>query len=29
MPPDSQNHNPEAAERGWERKLALFKKALA
>jgi carboxymethylenebutenolidase len=29
MPPDSQNHNAEAAERGWERKLALFKKALA
>jgi carboxymethylenebutenolidase len=29
MPPDSQNHNPAAAERGWERKLALFKKALA
>jgi len=29
MPPDSQNHNPTAAEHGWERKLALFKKALA
>ncbi len=29
MPPDSQNHNAEAAERGWARKLALFKKALA
>ncbi|HTU67789.1 MAG TPA: dienelactone hydrolase family protein [Steroidobacteraceae bacterium] len=29
MPPDSQNHNPEAAERGWARKLALFEKALA
>jgi carboxymethylenebutenolidase len=29
MPLDSQNHNAEAAERGWERKLALFKKALA
>jgi carboxymethylenebutenolidase len=29
MPPDSQNHNAAAAERGWERKLALFKKALA
>jgi hypothetical protein len=29
MPPDSQNHNPEAAERGWARKLELFKKALA
>ena len=29
MPPDSQNYNAEAAERGWERKLALFKKALA
>jgi carboxymethylenebutenolidase len=29
MPPDSQNHNPEAAEKGWARKLALFKKALA
>jgi carboxymethylenebutenolidase len=29
MPPDGQNHNAEAAERGWERKLALFKKALA
>jgi carboxymethylenebutenolidase len=29
MPPDSQNHNAEAAERGWDRKLALFKKALA
>lgn len=28
MPPDSQNHNPEAAEKGWARKLALFKKAL-
>jgi carboxymethylenebutenolidase len=29
MPPDSQNHNATAAERGWERKLALFKKSLA
>jgi carboxymethylenebutenolidase len=29
MPPDSQNHNPEAAEKGWARKLELFKKALA
>jgi carboxymethylenebutenolidase len=29
MPPDSQNHNAEAAEKGWARKLALFKKALA
>ena len=29
MPPDSQNHNAEAAERGWTRKLELFKKALA
>ena len=29
MPPDSQNHNAEAAERGWARKLALFKKSLA
>jgi carboxymethylenebutenolidase len=29
MPPDSQNHNAQAAERGWERKLELFKKALA
>jgi carboxymethylenebutenolidase len=29
MPPDSQRHNAEAAERGWERKLALFRKALA
>jgi carboxymethylenebutenolidase len=29
MPPDSQNHNAEAAERGWARKLELFKKALA
>jgi carboxymethylenebutenolidase len=29
MPPDSQNHNAEAAERAWARKLALFKKALA
>ena len=29
MPPDSQNHNAAGAERGWERKLALFKKALA
>ncbi len=28
MPPDSQNHNAGAAERGWARKLALFKKAL-
>ena len=29
MPPDSQRHHAEAAERGWARKLALFKKALA
>jgi carboxymethylenebutenolidase len=29
MPPDSQNHNAAGAERGWERKLALFKTALA
>jgi carboxymethylenebutenolidase len=29
MPPDGQNHNAEAAERGWERKLELFKRALA
>jgi len=29
MPPDSQNHDEEAAERGWARKLELFKKALA
>jgi carboxymethylenebutenolidase len=29
MPPDHQSHNAAAAERGWERKLALFKKALA
>jgi hypothetical protein len=29
MPPDSQNHNAETAEREWARKLALFKKALA
>jgi carboxymethylenebutenolidase len=29
MPPDSQNHNATAAERGWTRKLDLFKKALA
>jgi len=29
MPPDSQNHNAEAAEKGWARKLELFKKALA
>jgi carboxymethylenebutenolidase len=29
MPPDSQNHNADAAERGWARKLELFKKALA
>jgi carboxymethylenebutenolidase len=29
MPPDGQNHNAEAAEKGWARKLALFKKALA
>src|SRR5688572_8640995 len=29
MPPDSQNHNAAAAERGWARKLELFKKALA
>ncbi len=28
MPPDSQNHNATAAERGWARKLELFKKAL-
>jgi len=29
MPPDHQSHNAEAAERGWARKLELFKKALA
>jgi carboxymethylenebutenolidase len=29
MPPDSQNHNATAAERGWARKLELFKNALA
>jgi dienelactone hydrolase len=29
MAPDSQDHNAEAAEKGWARKLALFKKALA
>jgi len=29
MPPDSQNHNATAAEKGWARKLELFKKALA
>lgn len=29
MPPDSQSHNAEAAERGWARKLELFRKALA
>jgi carboxymethylenebutenolidase len=29
MPPDSQNHNATAAERGWSRKLELFKKELA
>jgi carboxymethylenebutenolidase len=29
MPPDSQAYNAEAAERGWARKLELFKKALA
>jgi hypothetical protein len=29
MPPDGQNHNAEAAERGWARKLELFKRALA
>lgn len=29
MPPDSQNHNAEAAERGWARKLELFNTALA
>ena len=29
MPPDSPNHNATAAERGWARKLELFKKALA
>jgi carboxymethylenebutenolidase len=28
MPPDSQNFNAEAAEKGWARKLELFKKAL-
>ena len=28
MPPDSQRHNAAAAERGWERKLELFRKAL-
>jgi hypothetical protein len=29
MPPDSQNHNAVAAEKGWARKLELFKKASA
>jgi carboxymethylenebutenolidase len=29
MPPDSQNHNAEAAEKGWARKLELFKQTLA
>ena len=29
MPPDSQAYNADAAERGWARKLELFKKALA
>ena len=29
MPPDSQKHNAEAAERGWARKLELFRKSLA
>lgn len=29
VPPDSQAHNPEAAEKAWARKLELFKKALA
>ena len=29
MPPDHQSHNAEAAERGWARKLELFKKSLA
>jgi len=29
MPPDSQNYNAEAAEKGWARMLELFKKALA
>jgi len=29
MPPDSQNHNAAADERGWARKLELFKKARA
>jgi carboxymethylenebutenolidase len=29
VPPDSQAHNPEAAEKAWARKLALFKTALA
>jgi hypothetical protein len=29
MPPDSRACNEEAAERGWARKLELFKKALA
>jgi dienelactone hydrolase len=29
MPPDWQNHNAEAGERGWARKLELFKIALA
>jgi hypothetical protein len=29
MPPDSQNHNAETAERGWTRKLELSGKALA
>jgi carboxymethylenebutenolidase len=29
VPPDSQAHHPEQAERAWARKLALFSKALA
>ena len=29
MPPDSQNHDEAAAERGWAPTLELFKKALA
>lgn len=29
MPPDSQNYNADGAERGWARKLELFKKTLA
>jgi carboxymethylenebutenolidase len=29
VPPDSRAHHPQQAERAWQRKLALFSKALA